>query len=322
MTPDETVVLARYVRALCPQQKFDEYTPDAWHDVLGGYPLAAARAAAAAVAGRQPFVSPAEIIDEIRKQRDARADSFQGPGLPAEIPDADPDDVPAYLAALRAQRTRAADGFELKPRKVATLIAGVGREVPPEITEVKRPGPLGIDCPNCGAAIGRPCRTPGGSERAPCGPCRPQGCRRREGRGRAPPGSFRPFPRPPAGRRPAPRRRRHRLRRRCPVSGDFDTDDVAAMRRQGDLRAFLRDQIAAGKARRTQAPALTPPRPTGRRPGRGRRAPGRPVQRPPPAHRPSGSKPSTTTAPPSAAEWPETTPPRRPREPVQRPDAR
>ncbi|GAA0453876.1 hypothetical protein ABZ951_00735 [Streptomyces sp. NPDC046215] len=167
MTPDETVVLARYVRALCPQQKFDEYTPDAWHDVLGGYPLAAARAAAAAVAGRQPFVSPAEIIDEIRKQRDARADSFQGPGLPAEIPDADPDDVPAYLAALRAQRTRAADGFELKPRKVATLIAGVGREVPPEITEVKRPGPLGIDCPNCGAAIGRPCRTPGGSERAP-----------------------------------------------------------------------------------------------------------------------------------------------------------
>lgn len=167
MTPNETVVLARYVRALCPQQKFDEYTPDAWHDVLGAYPLAAARAAAAAVAGRQPFVSPAEIIGEIRKQRDARADSFQGPGLPAEVPDADPDDVPAYLAALRAQRTRAADGFELKPRRVASLLADVGREVPPEVTQVKRPGPLGIDCPNCGAAIGRPCRTPGGGERAP-----------------------------------------------------------------------------------------------------------------------------------------------------------
>lgn len=165
MTPDETVVLARYVRALCPQQKFDEYTPDAWHDVLGDYRLDAARAAAAAVAKQQPFVSPAEIIEEIRKQRDARADSFQGPGLPAEVPDADPDDVPAYLAALRAQRTRAAEGMELKRRPVAELIAGVvnslempGIEKPAEVVEVRRPGPLGVECPACSAAIGRPCR--------------------------------------------------------------------------------------------------------------------------------------------------------------------
>jgi hypothetical protein len=167
MTPDETVVLARYVRALCPQQKFDSYTPDAWHDVLGEYRLADARAAAAAVAKRQPFVSPAEIIGEITRQRGERADAFQGPGLSAEVPDADPDDVQAYLAALREQRTRAADGHELKPRKVAALLAGVGREVPPEIAAVKRPGPLGIECPACGAAIGRPCRMDSGRERAP-----------------------------------------------------------------------------------------------------------------------------------------------------------
>ncbi|MFB6977736.1 zinc finger domain-containing protein [Streptomyces scopuliridis] len=166
MTPDETVVLARYVRALCPQQKFDEYTPDAWHDVLGDWPLAAARAAAAAVAKQQPFVSPAEIIGEIRRQRDAKADSFQGPGLPAEIPDADPDDVPAYLAALRAQRTRAADGMELKRRPVAELISGVvdsfgdipNSDVTEKVAEVRRPGPLGVECPTCRAAIGRPCR--------------------------------------------------------------------------------------------------------------------------------------------------------------------
>jgi hypothetical protein len=167
MNPSETVMLARYVKALCPQQKFDEYTPDAWHDVLGDFALADARAAAAAVAKRQPFVSPAEIIGEIKKIRGERAADFQGPGLPAEVPDADPDDVRAYLAALRGQRSRAADGFELKPRKMAELLAGVGREVPPEIAEVKRPGPLGAECPKCQAAIGRPCRTPGGNERAP-----------------------------------------------------------------------------------------------------------------------------------------------------------
>lgn len=172
MTPDETVVLARYVRALCPQQKFDEYTPDAWHDVLGDWPLVTARTAAAAVAKKQPFVSPAEIIAEIRKQRDAKADSFQGPGLPAEVPDADPDDVPAYLAALRAQRTRAADGAELKRRPVAELIAGVvdsfgeipRRDADEEVAEVRRPGPLGIECPSCQAPMGRPCKAniPGG----------------------------------------------------------------------------------------------------------------------------------------------------------------
>ncbi|MFG3660278.1 hypothetical protein [Streptomyces sp. NPDC047706] len=167
MTPDETVVLARYVRALCPQQKFDEYTPDAWHDVLSDFALADARAAAAAVARRQPFVSPAEIIDEIRKIRDARADGFQGPGMSAEIPDADPDDVQAYLSALRGLRTRAADGLEMKKRPIAQLLAGIGRDVSGEVAAVKRPGPLGKKCPNCGAAIGRPCRTPGGNERGP-----------------------------------------------------------------------------------------------------------------------------------------------------------
>ncbi|MGW4786149.1 zinc finger domain-containing protein [Streptomyces sp. NPDC004230] len=169
MNPSETVILARYVRALCPQQKFDEYTPDAWHDVLADYQLADARAAAAAVAKRQPFVSPAEIIGEITRIRGDRATDFQGPGLPAEVPDADPDDVHAYLAALRGQRTRAADGLELKRRPMLQLLAGVGREIPQEVERVRRPGPLGIECPKCRAPIGRPCHLPDGKERAPHG---------------------------------------------------------------------------------------------------------------------------------------------------------
>jgi hypothetical protein len=166
---EETVILARYVRALCPQQKFDEFTADAWHDVLVDFALVDARAAAAAVARKQPFVSPAEIIVEIRKQRDDRAAGFQGPGLSAEVPDADPDDVQAYLSALRGLRTRAADGLPMRRRPVAELVADIGRTVPDEVAEIKRPGPIGTACPKCRAAVGRPCRTPGGSERAPHG---------------------------------------------------------------------------------------------------------------------------------------------------------
>lgn len=169
MTPDETVILARYVRALCPAQRFDEYTPDAWHDVLGGYQLADARAAAAAVAGRQPFVSPSEIITEIRRRRGDTAGDIVGPGQPAEIPDADPDDIPAYLAAVRAQRTRAATG-QLKPRPMRALLASVGRDVP--ATDRPARGPLDVECPKCESPARRACRTPAGRRMAVIHPAR------------------------------------------------------------------------------------------------------------------------------------------------------
>lgn len=168
MNPAEAVVLTRYVKALCPQQKIDKYTPDAWHDLLGHLPLDEARTAAATVAARQPFVSPSEIIGEIRARHDGLARDFQGPGLPAEIPDADPDDVSGYLAAIRTQRTRAAHGHPTARRPVAELVAAVGRDIPPEVITLRRPGPLGVECPNCHAAVGRSCKGPyRGSPRAP-----------------------------------------------------------------------------------------------------------------------------------------------------------
>ncbi|MDG4857343.1 hypothetical protein P8605_04090 [Streptomyces sp. T-3] len=131
MTPDETVMLAAYVHAQCPQQKFDEYTPDAWHDVLQRYSLAEARAAVVArVEAGHAFVAVGEIVTEIRRARSNRAKNFQGPGLAAQIPDADPDDVPAYLAALREQRFRAASPISGDPGEVQALLGGVGHRVP------------------------------------------------------------------------------------------------------------------------------------------------------------------------------------------------
>lgn len=66
---------------------------------------------------------------------------------------------------------------------VAQMLAGVGRAVPDSDEEaladtVRRAGPLGVECPQCKAAVGRPCKTPGGSDKQPLGkPRRPHSAR-------------------------------------------------------------------------------------------------------------------------------------------------
>lgn len=69
MTSRETGMLLAYVTGACPQQKINELTPDAWHDILGHLDYAECRQAARAVASRQPFVAPSEIIAEIAAVR-------------------------------------------------------------------------------------------------------------------------------------------------------------------------------------------------------------------------------------------------------------
>lgn len=69
MTPTETVTLAKYVSALCPQQAIDEYTADAWHDLLAALTLDEARTAVVAVTRRQPFCAPSEILAEVARAR-------------------------------------------------------------------------------------------------------------------------------------------------------------------------------------------------------------------------------------------------------------
>ena len=71
MTHRESGMLVAYVAGACPQQKMNELTPDAWHDILGHLDYAECRQAARAVASRQPFVAPSEIIAEIAAARSA-----------------------------------------------------------------------------------------------------------------------------------------------------------------------------------------------------------------------------------------------------------
>ncbi|MET9012285.1 hypothetical protein ABZX74_15405 [Streptomyces olivaceoviridis] len=165
MTPSQTAELLGFAAA------FDRRTVGksdalAWHTILHDIDYQDAKAAVANhYATETRWIMPADIRNAVTKARADTAANIQGPGLPPEIPDADPDDVPAYLAAVRQQRHRAAEG--LKPRPVKELLAGVGRDIPREHAPVRRPGPLGVTCPTCSAPIGRPCRTGNGRERAP-----------------------------------------------------------------------------------------------------------------------------------------------------------
>lgn len=49
--------------------------------------------------------------------------------------------------------------------------------------------------------------------------------------------------------------------------GRDEVENVAAMKREGDLGRFLRDQIRAGNARRAEPPKTVTPKPPGHRPG-------------------------------------------------------
>lgn len=128
------------------------------------------------------------------KLRSQRLEHFQYEPQPDET-------VRAYLARYRGQVQAIASGAVAPPngrlaltgsphRDVAAALAGVGRPVPgddgPDLAEtVRRAGPLGVVCPTCAAAIGRPCKTPGGGDRHPLGTPRgrPHSARRRAAQG-------------------------------------------------------------------------------------------------------------------------------------------
>lgn len=85
MTAAEAVMLCRFAKACCPQQQFDEYTPDAWHELLGDLRFEDCKDAVVAVTKRQPFCAPAEIRAEVKRLRFARLDAFGPFDPPAEL---------------------------------------------------------------------------------------------------------------------------------------------------------------------------------------------------------------------------------------------
>ncbi|MDT0567876.1 hypothetical protein RM704_10410 [Streptomyces sp. DSM 3412] len=187
MTEEEAVQIAEYVAAACPAQKFGEYTPDVWGEILAPYAVDEARAAVIAVARRKPFVSPAEIVTEIRERRAERIE------LANVVYNGDPTETGAESAAsVRALIRAAADGLT-GPRSIGMSL-GVGDRLalPPgddhgpyegraaavRAAIGKMPAdrdasqdPRGRPCRRCGAAPGNSCTT-GGRRRRDVHPIR------------------------------------------------------------------------------------------------------------------------------------------------------
>lgn len=181
MTPDEAQRLLAVCAAYDNRQP-SQAAKQAWARALAKVPFdddcieAVARYyATPAKDGGRLWVQPADVIKHRAVVRSERLETFV-----YEPPVGQLDD-PDFIKRLRAQQYAVGSGRIPAPAQAPALAGGphesvakklkeIGRPVPDDegevVATVRRAGPLGIECPKCSAPIGRPCRTPGGKERA------------------------------------------------------------------------------------------------------------------------------------------------------------
>lgn len=114
MNAAEVLQLCRLVKACCPSQTLDEYTPQAWGLILADCAYVDAKQAVAELVrlplepGRARYIEPGHIIAGVQRIRSKRlAESMPEP--PSGL------DADAYLAWLRTTRAAVADGAYLPP---------------------------------------------------------------------------------------------------------------------------------------------------------------------------------------------------------------
>lgn len=192
MNEKEAAQLLGYCAAF-DNRKPSQAAAVAWSSALKDVPLDAdARAAVDTyytTAPKDPetklWILPHNVRTLRSKIRSARLENFQYEPIEGET-------TAQYLARYRGQVQAIASGRYAPPTGRLALEGGPSQELmaglesrgwqgnrmvddderPVEaelIDEVRRSGPLGLVCPTCQAAIGRPCKTPGGSEKQPLG---------------------------------------------------------------------------------------------------------------------------------------------------------
>ena len=189
MNPREAAELLGHCAAF-DNRKPSQAAAVAWAAALHDVPLDAdARAAVASYYTTAPqdpkerlWILPHHVRTLRTKIRNERLENFQYEPLPDET-------VREFQSRLRGQIHAIASGQVPPPEGRPVLTGGpsrqltdgmearswtVGQETPDSDEEalaeaVRRAGPLGVKCPACEAAIGRPCRTPGGTDKRPLG---------------------------------------------------------------------------------------------------------------------------------------------------------
>jgi hypothetical protein len=169
----------------------------AWASALHDVPYDNdARTAVACFYGTPPkdphqrlWIQPHNVRTLRSKIRSARLENFQYEPVPDET-------WQEYLARLRGQTQAIASGrvpapvgrpvLEADPKRDREFVKELTargwediRAVPDSdetavVDTVRRAGPLGVECPACHAAIGRPCKTPGATSKQPLGKPRPK----------------------------------------------------------------------------------------------------------------------------------------------------
>lgn len=189
MNPTEAAELLAHAAAF-DNRNGSAAAAKAWAAALHDMPLDSDARAAVAIYYTTPpqdpdaklWILPHHIRTLRTKIRSQRLENFQYEPVDGET-------VPEYLARLRGRTAAIASGRVAAPLGRLALEGGpskefvaelqargwqVGRDVPEGEAEapagsVRRPGPLGVECPACGAAIGRPCKTPGETQKQPLG---------------------------------------------------------------------------------------------------------------------------------------------------------
>ena len=141
MNRAEVVALCRIVRAYCPAQAMDEYTPDAWFDVLCGLRSVDAVDAVKHLARSQSFIDPSQIRARVRYVRHDREErgrpSLVAPDWIGELEDG-PAQTIAYEKWLDRELRSLADG---NPPPTPRALAGMPDDARAAIRAALTPPP-------------------------------------------------------------------------------------------------------------------------------------------------------------------------------------
>lgn len=115
MTTKEATVLCRFAKAAFPHMAVDEFTPDAWAEILAPLRIEDCKEAIVNLARRDEFLSTSAIWGEVKRIRNNRVLACELPDPPPGLTDAD------YGAWLMETRRAIADGEYFEVAKKPAL---------------------------------------------------------------------------------------------------------------------------------------------------------------------------------------------------------